>query len=95
MADRLGRLFETVGKAFKGEPYDEQEERFDIGTEQIDWAWSILGVERYVSDGDIKRAYKKLAIKYHPDRNKSEDTKRKMQQINEAYEFLKKLKGFK
>lgn len=93
--DQLERLLDTAGKAFRGEPYDEFDERFETGTDQVDWAWTILGIERDASDSDIKKAYKEMAMKYHPDRNKNEDAKEKMQKINEAYEFVKRVRGFK
>lgn len=51
--------------------------------------YKILGVERNANESEIKRAYRKLAMKYHPDRNqgdkKAEDT---FKEINEAYEVL-------
>ena len=51
--------------------------------------YSILGVQKTATADDIKKAYRKLARKYHPDINKdNEDAKRKFQQINEANEVL-------
>ncbi len=51
--------------------------------------YKILGVERNANEQEIKRAYRKLAMKYHPDRNagdkKAEET---FKEINEAYEVL-------
>lgn len=51
--------------------------------------YSILGVSKTASADDIKKAYRKLARKYHPDINQdNEDAKKKFQQINEANEVL-------
>lgn len=51
--------------------------------------YSILGVQKSASADDIKKAYRKLARKYHPDINPNdEEAKRKFQQINEANEVL-------
>lgn len=51
--------------------------------------YSILGVSKTATNDDIKKAYRKLARKYHPDINKdNEDAKLKFQQINEANEVL-------
>ena len=51
--------------------------------------YKILGVDRKASEDEIKRAYRKLALKYHPDRNpgdkKAEDN---FKEINEAYQVL-------
>jgi curved DNA-binding protein len=51
--------------------------------------YKILGVDRKASEDEIKRAYRKLALKYHPDRNpgnrKAED---QFKEINEAYQVL-------
>lgn len=51
--------------------------------------YSILGVQKTASADDIKKAYRKLARKYHPDVNPdNEEAKRKFQQVNEANEVL-------
>ena len=47
-----------------------------------------LGVSRVATTGDIKKAYRKLANKYHPDRNDSSEAKEKFQLIQEAYEVI-------
>lgn len=52
--------------------------------------YETLGVQKNSSDDDIKKAYRKLAMKYHPDRNKGDKTaEAKFKEINEAYETLK------
>lgn len=51
--------------------------------------YEILGVDRNASEDEIKRAYRKLARKYHPDVNKDKGAEEKFKQINEAHEVLK------
>ena len=51
--------------------------------------YKVLGVSNTASQMDIKRSFRALALKYHPDRNKnSEEAKQKFMQIVEAYEVL-------
>jgi curved DNA-binding protein len=51
--------------------------------------YKILGVERGASDEEVKKAYRKLARKYHPDVSKETNAKEKFQDVAEAYETLK------
>jgi len=51
--------------------------------------YAILGVARNASGDDIKRAYRKLARKYHPDVSKEKDAEEKFKEVSEAYETLK------
>ena len=56
----------------------------------IDDPYKVLGISRDASDDEIKRAYRQLAKKYHPDRNPGDaEAARKMQEINAAYEQIK------
>ena len=53
--------------------------------------YEILGVAKNASEDDIKKAYRKLAMKYHPDRNQGDDAKKaeeKFKEVKEAYEML-------
>lgn len=50
--------------------------------------YDILGVSKSASAAEIKSAYRKLALKWHPDRNKEKDATEKFKEINEAYEIL-------
>ena len=50
--------------------------------------YSILGVDKSASEDEIKSAYRRLAKKYHPDLNKTEEAANKFKEINEAYEVL-------
>jgi len=51
--------------------------------------YKIMGVDRDASQDDIKRAYRKLARKYHPDVSKEPDAQARFQEMQEAYEVLK------
>ena len=51
--------------------------------------YKLLGVSNNASDGEIKKAYRKLARKYHPDVSKESDAEEKFKQVKEAYEVLK------
>lgn len=90
----LERLFVRAKRIFAGENVGEDDDLFHAEAVGVDWAWSLLGVERNASEDDVKSAYRKLARKYHPDVSTSQDAEEKMKKINEAYELIKRVQGW-
>ncbi len=63
----------------------------EIGYEDIDQARKTLGLEEKESIKNIKKKYRKLALKYHPDKCKSgqrEECEKKIKSINQAYNII-------
>merc|ERR1712172_202383 len=50
--------------------------------------YTVLGVSRTASDDEIKKAYRKLALKFHPDKNQGPGAEERFKQIGEAYDVL-------
>ena len=52
--------------------------------------YKILGVSKKSSEDEIKKSYRKLALKFHPDRNRNnkEEAEKKFKEISKAYEIL-------
>jgi len=67
----------------------------------VDSDYKILGVDSNASDEEVKKAYRKMAIAYHPDKvaqmgeEYQKGAKEKFQKIQDAYEAIKKRRGFK
>ncbi len=50
--------------------------------------YDVLGIKKSATAEELKKAYRKLAVEFHPDKNKSKDAEEKFKEINEAYEVL-------
>jgi DnaJ like chaperone protein len=67
----------------------------------VDSDYKVLGIEQTATDDEVKKAYRKMAIKFHPDKvaqmgeEYQKGAKEKFQQIQDSYEAIKKRKGFK
>jgi len=53
--------------------------------------YEVLGIARNATDEEIRRAFRKLAFQYHPDRNRNDGAAEKFKEVNEAYEVLSNL----
>ncbi|CAM0872710.1 unnamed protein product [Alopecurus aequalis] len=59
----------------------------DVAAKTLD-PYKILGVDKNASQRDIKKAFHKLSLKYHPDKNKDKGAQQKFEEINNAHEIL-------
>ena len=73
----------SIGYA-KKDYYKELEVLFSFLTSDY---YKVLDVDRSASQKEIKKAFRNLALKYHPDKNPDEDTSHKFREIAEAYEL--------
>ena len=90
----LEKLFAKTKRAFAGVAADENESFFHAQDIGMDWAWILLGARRDTPEDGVRRAYHRLARKYHPDFRKKEDATEKMRKINEAFELVKRVGGW-
>jgi DnaJ like chaperone protein len=71
-----------------------------IKTTDVNWAYKSLEVEPAATNDEIKKAYRRMAMKYHPDKvvglgvEVQKSATEKFRSVNEAYEHLKKQRGF-
>ena len=82
-----------VNMGIKSSDYDSIKSMF---IKNVDSAYKILEIEPEATDDEVKKAYRKMAMKYHPDKvsylgdDFQKDAKEKFQKVNEAYEEIKK-----
>lgn len=68
--------------------------------QEVDSAYKILGVDSNATDDEVKKAYREMAKKYHPDKvaylgeDVRKSAEQKLQEVNDAYEKIKKQRGF-
>lgn len=68
--------------------------------QEVDSAYKILGIDSTATDDEIKKAYREMAKKYHPDKvaylgdDVRKSAEQKLQEVNEAYDKIKKQRGF-
>ena len=56
--------------------------------ENFENPYKVLNLSNNASAEEIKKQFRKMSLKYHPDKNKEEDAREKFQAVNEAYECL-------
>ena len=68
--------------------------------QQVDSAYKILGIDAKATDDEVKKAYREMAKKYHPDKvaylgdDVRKSAEQKLQEVNEAYDKIRKQRGF-
>ena len=69
----------------RGQLFEQKEKKRKMGRDY----YKILGIAKGASDDEIKKAYRKMAVKWHPDKNKSPEAEEKFKDIAMAYDVLK------
>ncbi|MBR4156399.1 MAG: TerB family tellurite resistance protein [Bacteroidales bacterium] len=68
--------------------------------QEVDSAYKILGIDSTATDEEVKKAYREMAKKYHPDKvaylgdDVRKSAEQKLQEVNEAYDKIKRQRGF-
>jgi len=94
------QVIEQIAALF-GVPQIEFESVKNMFYRNVDSDYKILGIDESASDDEVKKAYRKMAVTFHPDKVASmgeeyqKGAKEKFQKIQEAYEAIKKRRGIK
>ena len=94
------RVVKNISDMF-GIPVVEFESMKNMFYRDVDSDFKILGIESSATDEEVKKAYRQMAIKFHPDKvaqmgeEFQKGAKEKFQKIQEAYDAIKKNRGFK
>ena len=88
-ADAMGILFQRLRHHGFADTFRTFIDLADVEGEQR--SLEILGLEKGATEAQVKRAYKKLVVRYHPDKNKEEGTAERFMEIQKAYETLGKI----
>ncbi|HNX07651.1 MAG TPA: TerB family tellurite resistance protein [Bacteroidales bacterium] len=92
------RVIETIASYMRISPADVNSIRA-MFIKDTDSAYKILEVDSSISDEELKRAYRRMAVKYHPDKvshlgpEMQKAANEKFQKVNAAYEEIKKMRG--
>ena len=94
------RLLQQIAGYFRVSAADQAAIRA-MFVKNVNWAYEVLEVEESVSDEGVKKAYRRMAVRFHPDKVSSlgEDAvnaaQEKFKKVQEAYEEIKKQRGIK
>ncbi|GHV45567.1 co-chaperone protein DjlA [Bacteroidia bacterium] len=89
---------------FSGRNYNNRNNSYSSNSSNArdaNWAYTVLEIAPKVSDDEVKKAYRKMAMKYHPDKLNTlgEDIKKageeKFRAVQEAYDYIKNVRGMK
>lgn len=98
--DYMGIYSRHVGGSYQGS-YDGGNYYNDTAAKSNKDPYKVLGITREATDSEVKSAYRRLALKYHPDKVEGlgdevkRNAERQFREINEAYEIIKQERGIK
>ena len=82
------QVFDEFKEENLSQSYEEETHDFEATRNELDKAFTTLELESTATIDEVRRRYRELTLKYHPDRNKTSDTTQKMTQINNAVDLI-------